>query len=192
MDDAVRAAMAKWPDVPAVFGWLSLDGRGRWRVSDTVVEHAGLARFIGRNYQPDATGRWYFQNGPQQVFVTLAYTPWVLRLEPDGSLTTHTGMPLAPAAAWLDEDGHVLISDAHGQVGLLHDADLPAAIDRFGDRAGAPVDPAALLDPAHWPADVGMTLAARWLPLAPIRRSEVAPRFGFVPTPQGEDDHCRP
>ncbi|KAA3655267.1 MAG: DUF2946 family protein [Proteobacteria bacterium] len=193
MDDAVRAAMAKWPDVPAVFGWLSLDARGRWRVSGTVIEHAGLTSFIARNYQADAAGRWYFQNGPQQVFVSLAYTPWVLRLGLDGELTTHTGTPLAhPVAAWLDDDGHLLISTADAQVGLVHDADLPAAIERLCNRAGTPTDPATLLDPAHWPADTGIALATGWLALSPIRRSAVAPRFGFVPEPQGDDDHCRP
>lgn len=184
--------MAKWPDVPAVFGWLSLDARGRWWVSDTVVEHAGLAGFIGRNYQADAAGRWYFQNGPQQVFVALAYTPWVFRLDGDGSLLTHTGAAPRPVAAWLDEEGHLLFSTSDGDIGILHDADLPAAIERLRCAGGEAVDPERLLDTDNWPRGAGITLAAAWIPLSPIRRSEVAPRFGFVPTPQGEDDHCRP
>lgn len=196
MDDAVRAAMAKWPDVPAVFGWLSLDARGRWRVSDTPVQHAGLAAFIGRNYQSDDTGRWYFQNGPQQVFVTLEYTPWVLRLDTDGTLTTHTGTAIdAPAEAWLDEDGHLLISDAKGKVGVVHDADLAGAIERFGTPAGDGIDPDALLDAAHWPDNAGITLARGWVPLSPIRRGEVADRFGFVAAPTDDNPtghHCRP
>ncbi|MBT0963647.1 DUF2946 family protein [Denitromonas iodatirespirans] len=196
MDDAVRAAMAKWPAVPAVFGWLSLDARGQWRVADTPVRHAGLAAFIGRNYLADAAGRWYFQNGPQQVFVSLAYTPWVFRLAAEGTLSTHTGAAVdTPSAAWLDEAGHLLISCADGSVGLLHDADLAQAIESFQTQAGDAVDPAALLDAGAWPADAGIALASGWVPLSPILRREVAGRFGFVtdPTDESPDNvHCRP
>ncbi|MCD6666313.1 MAG: DUF2946 family protein, partial [Hydrogenophaga sp.] len=28
MDEIVKAAMAKWPQVPACYGWLGLDARG--------------------------------------------------------------------------------------------------------------------------------------------------------------------
>ena len=31
MDQSVKDAIARWPDVPAAYGWLSLDARGRWR-----------------------------------------------------------------------------------------------------------------------------------------------------------------
>ncbi|WZB62090.1 DUF2946 family protein [Achromobacter xylosoxidans] len=27
----MKDAIARWPDVPAAYGWLSLDARGRWR-----------------------------------------------------------------------------------------------------------------------------------------------------------------
>src|SRR3546814_10640581 len=32
MDEQVIAAMARWPDVPDVYGWLSLSERGEWRL----------------------------------------------------------------------------------------------------------------------------------------------------------------
>ena len=32
MDPIVRRAIARWPNVPAVYGWLKLDRRGRWSV----------------------------------------------------------------------------------------------------------------------------------------------------------------
>ncbi|HMN64893.1 MAG TPA: DUF2946 family protein, partial [Burkholderiaceae bacterium] len=34
MDEQVLHAMARWPDVPAVWGWLRLDRRGRWLLVD--------------------------------------------------------------------------------------------------------------------------------------------------------------
>ena len=92
MDDSVLRAMAKWPNVPAVYGWLALDRRGRWLLRDEPIANRAAVRFIDRNYGVDDGGRWYFQNGPQRVFVRLDYTPWVLRLRVDGGLDTHTGL----------------------------------------------------------------------------------------------------
>ena len=71
MDDIVKAALAKWPNVPAVFGWLSLSGRGDWRIKDDPIENEAIKEFIGRNYMNDGCGNWFFQNGPQRVFVNL-------------------------------------------------------------------------------------------------------------------------
>jgi hypothetical protein len=77
MDSVVARAMAKWPNVPAVYGWLSLDRRGNWLIKGERITNGALREFIARNYEAQADGRWYFQNGPQRVYVTLAYTPLV-------------------------------------------------------------------------------------------------------------------
>jgi hypothetical protein len=34
LDDLVQQAMTRWPNVPAMFGWLRLDRRGRWMLID--------------------------------------------------------------------------------------------------------------------------------------------------------------
>ncbi|MEG1326098.1 MAG: DUF2946 family protein, partial [Janthinobacterium sp.] len=34
MDDLVKQALAKWPNVPHCYGWLGLDARGHWRMRD--------------------------------------------------------------------------------------------------------------------------------------------------------------
>ena len=65
MDEIVQRAIAKWPNVPAVFGWLSLDGRGNWAIKGERVHNKVITDFIGRNYGCDSDGRWFFQNGPQ-------------------------------------------------------------------------------------------------------------------------------
>ena len=78
-DDEVVRAMARWPNVPQCFGWLRLDRRGNWRIKDAVITHQRAIAFLSRHYRADDRGRWYVQNGPQQVFVTLDYTPWILR-----------------------------------------------------------------------------------------------------------------
>mgnify|MGYP003344108236 FL=1 len=77
MDEIVRQAMAKWPNVPAVHGWLALDRRGNWLIKGETISNAQINEFIARNYTHDEAGRWFFQNGPQRVFVELAYTPMV-------------------------------------------------------------------------------------------------------------------
>ena len=143
MDNIVKQAMAKWPNVPACWGWLALDARGNWWLRDAQaqaagafasglpgakgsrVEHDKLAQFIARNYLADAQGCWYFQNGPQQVFVELEATPWVWRAQwRDEALQlhAHTGAVLAPAqvqAVLADEQGAVYLHTDQG-LGIVH------------------------------------------------------------------------
>ncbi len=128
MDELVLRGMAKWPDVPDVYGWLSLDRRGNWLLKGEKIGNRALRDFICRNYQPDARGCWYFQNGPQRVFVALAYTPLVLHFEGE-QLFDHCGRPLQPEQAFLDEEGSVLMLGKHG-IGLLDDRDLAGYADR--------------------------------------------------------------
>jgi hypothetical protein len=139
MDAVVARAMAKWPDVPAVYGWLSLDRRGNWLIKGERISNPALREFVGRNYEADSTGRWYFQNGPQRVYVTLAYTPLVVRRE-GGGLVDHCGRAVEPRRAYVDDEGSVLI-EGGAAIALLDDRDLAhyadaaAAFPRL-DRAG--------------------------------------------------------
>ena len=133
MDEAVLRGMAKWPDVPDVYGWLSLDRRGNWLIKGEKIGNAALREFISRNYAADTQGRWYFQNGPQRVFVTLAYTPLVLRFE-GAELFDHCGRPFERLHGFVDEEGSVLMQGKTG-VGLLDDRDLAHYAD---EAAGLP------------------------------------------------------
>lgn len=182
MDESVRAAMQKWPDVPDLYGWLSLDRRGRWHLRDALIEHAGLIAFIGRNYQADEDGRWFFQNGPQRVFVTLAYTPWIAR-HAHGHFTTHTGTSFEPNALYLDDEGHLLLTGSPG-LALLDDRDLLELSDAFTDAAGDPLD--ATADDAMDRIG-GLRLGAQWLALERVTRADVPARFGFVACPAAPD-----
>lgn len=131
MDEIVARSLAKWPNVPAVYGWLALDRRGNWRIKGGMIGNPALRDFIARNYQADEKGRWYFQNGPQRVYVSLAYTPLVLRYEGEG-LVDHCGRPFVPAEALEDDEGSVLFAGS-GTVGLLDDRDLA----RFAEQSPA-------------------------------------------------------
>lgn len=144
MDQRVREAMAKWPNVPALFGWLRLDRRGRWLLRGEPIARRQITDFIARNYEADPHGRWFFQNGPQRVYVALDYAPLILRAQPDGTLLSHCDQPVRqPAAAYLDEDGSLLLESEHGPA-LLDDADLEWALARLVGPDHAPVDEAAL------------------------------------------------
>ena len=129
MDELVARSLAKWPNVPAVYGWLSLDRRGSWRIKGERIANTALRDFIGRNYEPDGEGRWYFQNGPQRVYVALAYTPLVVHYEGD-ALVDQCGRPFPEQACYQDDEGSVLIQ-GNGSVALLDDRDLA----RFAERA---------------------------------------------------------
>ena len=135
MDEIVLRGMAKWPDVPDVYGWLSLDRRGNWLLRSTGatpsferISNQAFKDFISRNYASDAQGRWFFQNGPQRVFVALAYTPLVLHFEAE-ALFDHCGRRFELVEAFVDEEGSVLMLGKPG-LGLLDDRDLAAYADR--------------------------------------------------------------
>jgi hypothetical protein len=189
LDAAVARALARWPNVPACFGWLRLDARGQWRLGAArePVVHRGLIEFIGRNYGADANGAWYFQNGPQRVFVALDYTPLVHRLAAESPLRieTHTGLwTQRITAAWLDESGNLLLAGEHGP-GIVIDRDLPRMLERMHEADGSPAQEASIEALLDGSSATGLTLHldGSRLPLAPIRRAEVAARFGFEPAP---------
>ena len=127
MDAVVARAMAKWPNVPAVYGWLSLDRRGNWLIKGERIANHALRDFIARNYDADEQGRWYFQNGPQRVYVRLAYTPLVAHYEGE-RLIDHCGRPFAAERAYLDDEGSVLV-EGEGRIALVDDRDLARYAD---------------------------------------------------------------
>ena len=129
MDDIVARSLAKWPDVPAVYGWLELDRRGNWRIKGARIGNAALREFIARNYAADERGRWYFQNGPQRVYVKLAYAPFVAHYEGE-RLLDHCGKEMSALEVFVDDEGSVLIRGERG-LALLDDRDL----ERFVDQA---------------------------------------------------------
>ncbi|ALL62990.1 Protein of unknown function (DUF2946) [Paraburkholderia caribensis MBA4] len=187
MDDIVKQALAKWPNVPHCTGWLLLDRRGNWRMRDEAaqaagapgepIRHTALLGFINRNYEADETGQWFFQNGPQRVYVELGYTPFVVRLARDDlsetlMLTDQGGAAFEPAAAYLDDEGGILFIDRStpARTAVLHDHDL----DLFSEHADLASD--------------GQSGDFRWrdgevLKLEPLRKAEVEKRFGFVASP---------
>jgi hypothetical protein len=128
VDEIVARSIAKWPNVPAVYGWLSLDRRGNWLIKGEKIGNAALREFIGRNYECDDQGRWFFQNGPQRVYVTLAYTPLVVHFEGE-RLVDQCGRAFSASAAFEDDEGSVLLQ-GEGTVALLDDRDLA----RFADQ----------------------------------------------------------
>jgi len=187
MDDVVIRAMGKWPNVPDVFGWLSLDQRGNWRVRGEKLTHRGAVAFIGRNYAVDEQGRWFFQNGPQRVFATLEYTPWVNRLQTGDRLSTHTGVdPGEPTQAFLDDVGRLLLLTASGP-GLLDDRDLVELSDRFLDANGRVLAEEVLESALE--GDVSrdrmqLQFAGHRLALEQAQSAEVPRLFGFQANPE--------
>jgi hypothetical protein len=146
MDDIVRQALAKWPHVPDCYGWLGLDARGNWFMRDDQVQaqgpfaggtalskgsqlkHEKLIDFIQRNYEPDAQGQWFFQNGPQRVYVELEATPLIWRVDHDFSIQDHTGKAARVQRCLLDEHGRLYL-EADTGLGLVHTMDMNQAAD---------------------------------------------------------------
>ena len=142
MDEIVKAALKKWPNVPHCHGWLALDARGDWYMRDERIQQAGpfpqvkgsriehekLRAFIERNYLADEAGRWFFQNGPQRVYLQLEAAPWVWRVQWPAqpgppSVTSHTGLNALVSSCWLDEDGRLYLATDIG-FGIVHSQDM--------------------------------------------------------------------
>lgn len=146
MDEIVKAALKKWPNVPACYGWLALDARGDWYMRDDRIQAAGpfpqvkgsrinhdkLREFIERNYDRDEHGDWYFQNGPQRVYVELEAAPWIWRLEARAgqapAIRSHTGREARHEAALVDESGRLYLATDLG-LGIVHSLDMETAAD---------------------------------------------------------------
>ena len=174
MDDIVKQALAKWPNVPACFGWLGLDARGNWYMRDdraqasgafaggsvqakgSMLKHEKLIAFIERNYGCDEFGRWFFQNGPQRVYVELEATPWIWRIAPDFGLASHTGVPALARACLVDQLGRVYLETDIG-FGLVHTQDVASVADAV---------------------EQGL-----WVP-QPVHSEQLPQRFGYVTSPQ--------
>lgn len=140
MDDSVLAAMAKWPNVPEVFGWLSLDARGQWRLRGEPLNHPAMLAFIQRNYACDRQGRAYFQNGPQRVYVALEAAPYVARFR-QGGWQLHDGEPVHwIGGAFLTPDGSLFIDANRGKLAGVDDHDLDAVLALLRTRQGQPLD----------------------------------------------------
>mgnify|MGYP002654820398 CR=1 FL=1 len=204
MDQGIAQSLVKWPNVPHCFGWLALDRRGAWRMRDDyaqnnglpgdVIKHAALNAFIARNYASDVDGRYFFQNGPQRVYVNLDATPWVVRMMPTGNadhpwqFQTQCDSVLTPTTAFLDEAGHILIEGKLTQticsgtnqfseterlsIALLHDHD----IELFSGLTTLSNAACALEGSWQW--------HGHDLKLEPIASTEVARRFQFQTQPQ--------
>lgn len=175
MDEIVKQAMAKWPHVPHCYGWLGLDARGDWYLRDAAtqaagpfaqvkgerIEHDKLRAFITRNYSVDARGCWFFQNGPQRVYVELETSPVVWRLGAQGhQVQAPNGEVVQATQCLTDEAGHVyLLASWQGQpvLGLVHSLDVPAV--------------AQALEQGAWP-------------LESVTAQVLAQRYPFVRSPQ--------
>ncbi|WP_186408781.1 DUF2946 family protein [Candidatus Accumulibacter aalborgensis] len=181
-------ATRRWPNVPACYGWLSLDRRGRWRLRSEAVTHRGLNDFLDRHYAHDEHGNFFVQNGPQRVFVELDYTPWVVRLTSAGGLETHVGRAVTVLrGAALDEEGSLLLDTPDG-VALLCDRDLPALLGHLHLPSGELADDTFLLTFIAQAEACVSALTLDWrdarVPVIPLRRSEVPGRYGFIASPQ--------
>lgn len=218
MDEQVLAAMARWPNVPDVYGWLSLSARGIWhlhpdghgwdasglRNADDSATGAStpdpvgepitspqIAAFIGRNYASAPNGQWYFQNGPQRVYVRLDAAPWILHTEqaPQGApgLATHAGPPYGPVTHWWFDEAGRLFAQAGQGAGMIEGRDLPPLLERLRVE-GKPL--IRILEEGHWDEWLRSNRlhpsldGAAPVPLGLLPAGREADRLGFVPKPR--------
>jgi hypothetical protein len=213
MDQSVLDALRRWPDVPAVYGWLSLTARGDWRLHPLGdAQHGGAGEgitnpqilgFMGRNYSSEPDEKWFFQNGPQRVYVRLDAAPYIVHLQPEtASLVTHNGLIVEQVLAWLYDDTGQLYAHTNLGAARIDDRDLIALADilqtqeklslldtlEAEDYAPDASDTAARKpdSPAFQLSDTtGHYQALRLaVPCNKVLHSEIARKMGFVMNPQ--------
>lgn len=179
MDEIVKQAMVKWPNVPHCYGWLGLDARGNWYMRDdaaqargafasgmpgakgSLLKHEKLIDFIQRNYGCDEAGQWYFQNGPQRVYVELEVAPWVWRVDDQGQVHAHDGRLTSCQRCITDERGWLYLQTPLG-FGLVHTQDVAQAANQIE--------------------------AGRWT-VEDVAGAELARHYGYVSSPQTHAAH---
>lgn len=194
MDDIVKQAMAKWPNVPHCYGWLRLDARGVFRMCDEVaqknasagdpIRHASLLAFIYRNYASDEHGAWFFQNGPQRVYVDLETTPFIARTDTQENFVTQDGLALKDIhTVWLSDQGSLLFQNAT-QIAMLDDRDIAACLSQFRLH-GVVCSDAELLNWMRQPIEAcSFMVGGDALPVRFIKSAAIAQQFGFQQTPR--------
>jgi hypothetical protein len=189
MDDIVKQAMAKWPNAPHCYGWLALDARGGWRMRDEAAQQAGAAGdkltnpallgFINRNYGHDERGNWYFQNGPQRVYVNLEATPFIARTDPQQGLVLQTGQALAQIErVYLSNAGAVLFQ-AGEVVAQLDDRDVAQVLGKLQLDGQAASDDAVMAWLESGAGKLTLPWNGKMLEVERIQSNDLQQRFGF-------------
>ncbi|MGK5057633.1 DUF2946 family protein [Janthinobacterium sp. LB2P49] len=194
MDELVKQALAKWPNVPHCYGWLGLDARGHWRMRDQhaqqqqlpgdKIAHAALLNFINRNYGQDERGCWFFQNGPQRVYVNLEATPYIARSDPQHGFVLQTGTPLAQIGqAYLCDNGALILrqGDIVAQVDDRDMAHVLASLRVDGQQAS---DEALLAWLEERRGKLTLLHDGTEIAVQPLRYDAVPQTFGFQSAPQ--------
>ena len=194
MDKIVQQAMAKWPNVPHCHGWLALDARGVFRMRDEAaqinnlagdpIRHAALLAFIHRNYASDAHGAWFFQNGPQRVYVDLAATPYIARTDPAAGFVLHDAQAMsALEQVFLTDEGQLVLQDAT-HVAMLDDRDMVYCLPLL-HRHGLPVADAQLLAWMETPdTQLQFVFGDKTIPVQAMQRAKLATQLGFIALPR--------
>ena len=194
MDEIVKQALAKWPSVPHCYGWLALDARGAFRMRDEatqqanlpgdIIRHTALLAFIYRNYTHDERGAWFFQNGPQRVYVDLETTPFVARTDPVHQFVLHDGKLMTDMnEVCLTEQGQLVLRNSR-QIAMLDDRDLAQCLTLL-KRQGKVINDDQLL---HWLAsptdDLSLSTLTGDIPVRWMRSDRLASSFGFIRRPE--------
>lgn len=200
MDDLVKQSLVKWPNVPHCYGWLGLDARGNWRMRDQQAQqqqlpgdkiaHVALLGFINRNYDEDERGCWFFQNGPQRVYLNLEATPYIARSDPQHGFVLQTGAPLVHVEqAYLCDNGTLILLSGK-IVAQVDDRDMAQVLAALRLDGQPPGDEALLawLKTGTSTGQGNLTLlhAGKEIVVLPLAHDSVPQTFGFQRTPQAE------
>ena len=155
------------------------------RLPGDVIRHPALLAFICRNYGQDAQTCWYFQNGPQKVYVTLEATPFIARTDPLCGFVLHTGEPMSrPERAWITDEG-IFILKENDRIAQIDDRDIAECLTNLR------LDGAKLADERllAWLADplaaghLSLMLGEQTIAVEKLVNPDLPAFFGYQPNP---------
>ena len=196
MDDLVKQSLVKWPNVPHCYGWLGLDARGHWRMRDQQAQqqllpgdkiaHVALLGFINRNYDEDERGCWFFQNGPQRVYLNLEATPYIARSDPQHGFVLQTGAPLVQVEqAYLCDNGTLILRNGK-IVAQVDDRDMAQVLAALRIDGQAASDEALLAWLETGRGSLTLLHGGQEIAVQALDYASVPQTFGFQRTPQAE------
>jgi hypothetical protein len=148
-----------------------------------IIRHESLLNFIYRNYDCDTRGAWYFQNGPQRVYVELEATPFIARTDPELGFVLHDRTPMHDIDQLFMTNSGQLIIQSHQKIAMLDPNDLAHCLAMLYVENHAIADEDLLKWLIAPNQSLQMKLGKQFINVEWVDSNQLQKRFGFIAHP---------
>ncbi len=148
-----------------------------------IIRHESLLAFIYRNYDCDPRGAWYFQNGPQRVYVELESTPFIARTDPELGFVLHDRTPVRDIDFVFMTDTGQLIIQSRQKIAMLDPNDLAHCLTTLYMDDHAIADDELLKWLSTPNQSLQMKLGQQFIRVEWVDSNQLENRFSFIAHP---------